>query len=39
MYHMVQRVEVTVHSDADPARVYRLAADSASWPTWAPIRS
>ncbi|WP_433269301.1 SRPBCC family protein [Actinosynnema sp. CS-041913] len=37
MYHMVQKVDVTVRSDADPARVYRLAADSATWPSWSPV--
>ncbi|CCH28518.1 SRPBCC family protein [Actinosynnema sp. NPDC047251] len=37
MYHMVQIVDVTVHSPADPARVYRLAADSATWPDWSPV--
>lgn len=37
MYHMVQRVDVTVHSTADPARVYRFAADSSTWPTWSPV--
>jgi uncharacterized protein YndB with AHSA1/START domain len=38
MYRMVQRVDVTVRSDADPARVYRLAADSSTWPDWSPVK-
>ncbi|PSL56858.1 polyketide cyclase/dehydrase/lipid transport protein [Saccharothrix carnea] len=37
MYHMVQRVDVKVRSDAPPERVYRLAADSATWPDWSPV--
>ncbi|GAA1344660.1 SRPBCC family protein [Catellatospora bangladeshensis] len=37
MYHMVQTVDVSVRSAADPARVYRLAADSATWPDWSPV--
>ncbi len=37
MYHMVQRVDVTVHSAAPPARVYRFAADSSTWPDWSPV--
>ncbi len=37
MYRMVQRVDVTVRSAADPARVYRLAADSSTWPDWSPV--
>ncbi|MEV0677923.1 SRPBCC family protein [Actinosynnema sp. NPDC050436] len=37
MYHMVQKVDVTVLSTADPARVYRLASDSSTWPDWSPV--
>ncbi|QFZ24058.1 SRPBCC family protein [Saccharothrix syringae] len=34
---MVQRVDVTVRSAAPPEAVFRLAADSSTWPLWAPI--
>jgi hypothetical protein len=37
MYHMVQRVDVRVRSEATPDRVYRLAADSSTWPEWSPV--
>ncbi|GAB3005284.1 hypothetical protein GCM10027184_73310 [Saccharothrix stipae] len=37
MYHMVQRVDVTVRSAAPPERVYRLVADSSTWPRWSPV--
>lgn len=37
MYHMVQRIDVTVRSTATPSAVYRLARDSSTWPDWAPI--
>ncbi|QQQ77518.1 SRPBCC family protein [Saccharothrix sp. 6-C] len=33
---MVQRVDVRVRSEAPPDRVYRLAADSSTWPDWSP---
>ncbi|MFC5053952.1 SRPBCC family protein [Saccharothrix xinjiangensis] len=36
---MVQRVDVTVRSEAPPEAVYRLAADSSTWPDWSPIVS
>jgi hypothetical protein len=39
MYHMVQKVDVTVRSAAAPAAVYKLAADSSTWSSWAPITS
>ena len=37
MYRMVQRVDVRVRSEAPPERVYRLVADSSTWPTWSPV--
>lgn len=39
MYRMVQRIEHTATTTADPAAVYGLLIDGASWPTWSPIDS
>jgi Polyketide cyclase / dehydrase and lipid transport len=39
MYHMVQRIEVTARSAADPMAVYRLLAAGNTWPVWSPIGS
>ncbi|MEO7195974.1 MAG: SRPBCC family protein, partial [Pseudonocardiaceae bacterium] len=40
MYHMVQLcVDVQVHTRAEPAAVYALLRDGASWPRWGPIDS
>ena len=39
MYRMVQRIEHTVTTTADPAAVYALLLDGASWPSWSPIDS
>ncbi|MGH4023145.1 MAG: SRPBCC family protein [Pseudonocardiaceae bacterium] len=45
MYHMVnrwvrrQRIEIEVHTPADPVTVYALLRDGASWPSWSPIES
>ncbi|MFD7653883.1 SRPBCC family protein [Actinosynnema sp. NPDC059797] len=32
-------MDVTVRSEAPPEAVYRLAADSSTWPDWSPIVS
>lgn len=32
-------IDVTVTTQADPATVYALLRDGASWPTWSPIGS
>jgi uncharacterized protein YndB with AHSA1/START domain len=34
-----QRIEHRVTTTADPATVYALLRDGASWPTWSPIES
>ena len=34
-----QEIDITTKSSADPAAVWRLLADSASWPSWTPIDS
>jgi uncharacterized protein YndB with AHSA1/START domain len=39
MYRMVQRIEHTVTTAADPAAVYALLLDGSSWPSWSPIDS
>lgn len=39
MYRMVQRIQHTATTTADPAGVYALLLDGASWPTWSPIDS
>ena len=39
MYRMVQRIEHTATTTADPATVYALLLDGASWPSWSPIDS
>jgi uncharacterized protein YndB with AHSA1/START domain len=39
MYLMVQRIEHTVTTTADPAAVYALLLDGSSWPSWSPIDS
>ena len=39
MYRMVQRIEHTATTTADPAAVYGLLIDGASWPSWSPIES
>jgi hypothetical protein len=39
MYRMVQRIEHTATSNADPAAIYELLIDGASWPSWSPIES
>jgi uncharacterized protein YndB with AHSA1/START domain len=39
MYRMVQRIEHTATTTADPGEVYALLIDGASWPTWSPIES
>lgn len=39
MYRMVQRIEHTATTTADPARVYALLIDGSSWPAWSPIES
>lgn len=40
VYHMVQlRVDVQVHTRAEPAAVYALLRDGASWPRWSSIDS
>jgi hypothetical protein len=37
MYRMVQRVDVRARSEAPPEAVFRLAADSSTWPDWSPV--
>lgn len=37
MYQMVQRVDVRARSEAPPDRVFRLVADSSTWPEWSPV--
>jgi hypothetical protein len=39
MYHMVQRIETSARSTADPQTVYDLLVEGATWPTWSPIGS
>ncbi len=39
MYHMVQRIETSARSTADPQTVYDLLVDGATWPTWSPLQS
>ena len=39
MYHMVQRIETSARSTADPQTVYDLLVDGATWPTWSPLES
>ena len=39
MYRMVQRIEHTATTSADPTAVYALLIDGASWPSWSPIES
>jgi hypothetical protein len=39
MYRMVQRIEHTAITAADPTRVYALLIDGTSWPAWSPIES
>lgn len=39
MYHMVQRVDVTVRSAAGPSDVFALLRDGASWPSWTSLDS
>jgi hypothetical protein len=39
MYHMVQRIEVTARSSADPRTIYNLLVDGSTWPTWSPLES
>ena len=39
MYRMVQRIEHTATTSADPAAVYALLIHGASWPGWSPIES
>lgn len=34
-----QRIDVTASTSADPAAVYALLADGATWPAWSPIGS
>ncbi|MDR6598505.1 SRPBCC family protein [Saccharothrix longispora] len=34
---MVQKVDVRARSAAPPEAVYRLAADSSTWPDWSPV--
>jgi hypothetical protein len=39
MYHMVQRIETSARSTADPQTIYDLLVDGATWPTWSPLES
>lgn len=39
MYHMVQKIETSAVSAADPQTVYDLLVDGATWPTWSPLES
>jgi hypothetical protein len=39
MYHMVQRIETSAVSTADPQTIYDLLVDGATWPTWSPLES
>jgi len=39
MYHMVQKIDVTARTDADPATVHALLVDGATWPVWSPLGS
>lgn len=39
MYHMVQRVDVTVRSAAAPSEVYAYVRDGATWPSWTSLES
>src|SRR5262245_40379574 len=39
MYHMVQKIETSAVSTADPQTVYDLLVDGATWPTWSPLES
>lgn len=35
----MRTINVTAHSPADAASLYKLLTDGASWPTWSPIDS
>lgn len=35
----IKRIDVSARTEADPATVYALLRDGASWPTWSPITS
>ncbi|HEY6738463.1 MAG TPA: SRPBCC family protein, partial [Actinopolymorphaceae bacterium] len=37
MYHVVQHVDVTVHTTADAETVYDLVRRGETWPDWTPI--
>jgi hypothetical protein len=39
MYHMVQRIETSARSTADPQTVYDLLVGGATWPAWSPLQS
>jgi hypothetical protein len=39
MYRMVQRIQHTATTPADPAAVYALLREGATWPSWSPIES
>jgi hypothetical protein len=36
---MVQRIETSARSTADPQTVYDLLVDGSTWPTWSPLQS
>lgn len=39
MYHMVQKMDVTVRSAASPSEVFRYVRDGATWPSWSSLDS